>query len=69
MPASEIDSKERHGGGRREEDIEMSENIRMRERSREGVHSQIRHLLHVNNGGRDRASQMIVTQSPDDAGE
>ena len=36
MPVSETDSKDKHSGGSREGDMEISENIQMRERREAG---------------------------------
>ena len=70
MPVSEMESKEKHGGRSMRGDMEISENVQMRERCREGgVHSQQCHLCHITNGGRDRARQLIGVQLPEDAGE
>ena len=69
MPVSEIESKEKHDCCSRERDMEISENIQMREKQRgRAIHSQICHLCH-HNGSRDRASELIGVKSPEDAGE
>ena len=70
MPVNEKESKERHGGCNREGGMEMSGKIQLRERSREGAdHSQLCHLRHLHNGGRDRASELIGVQISEHAGE
>ena len=69
MPVHEIESKERTRGSSRGGDMEMSEKQNERSKQRGAVHSQLCHLRHLHNGGRDRATQLIVVQLPDDAGE
>ena len=69
MPVSETESKEKHGGCSREGDMEISEEIQMRERRKRGggMHSHKYHLRHLTKGGRDRASELILAKRPEDA--